>query len=103
MAKEIGNGLMLAMYLNIPNTKIVNACNDISETGLRDAEAADYVKVTDNLLRYWKLKRATVRDRRKVDELESALRAVGKNELADVLADRHQMNMEITADAFPQN
>ena len=46
--------------------------------------------------------RATAKDKDKVGELEKCLRFLGKDEIADLVVDRHKDSMEITSDALPK-
>ena len=53
------------------------------------------------LLLYWKKMRDTAKDKDKVSDMERALREMDKQDMADVFLDRHQGQMEMTADCFP--
>ena len=46
--------------------------------------------------------RSTAKDKDKVGELERCLRLLGKDDIADVVVDRHKDVMEITSDALPK-
>lgn len=104
LAREIGgeklNGLLLAMYLNLPNTTIVNAANNASPCGLIDATDVIKIEATTALLLEWKSLRQSLKEKEKVKELERALREMGKTETADVINDKHANNIELTSDAF---
>ncbi|XP_021367555.1 uncharacterized protein LOC110459553 isoform X2 [Mizuhopecten yessoensis] len=104
LAKEIGqedlNGLVLTMYLNVPNTDIVNIANGASECGLVDANESLRSETTRKCLIHWKNMRAGVKEREKVKELDRALKELGKAEIADVVSERHSNNADLTPDAF---
>lgn len=104
LAREVGaekvNGLVLCMYLNIPNTAIVNATIERSCNGLLDASDSVIIETTLNLLLSWKHLRAMSKDKDKVKDLERALKEMGKPEFADVINDKHANNVELTSDAF---
>jgi len=104
LAREIGgdklNGLVLCMYLNIPTTTIVIAANCASDNGLIDANDTTKIETTQKLLLTWKSLRVGCKEREKVRELEKALREMGKNEMADVVNDKHANQAELTSDAF---
>ncbi|XP_060067551.1 uncharacterized protein LOC132547767 [Ylistrum balloti] len=104
LAKEIGqddlNGLVLTMYLNVPNTDIVNIANGASECGLLNANESLRTETTRKCLMHWKNMRAGAKEREKVKELDRALKELGKAEIADIVSERHSNNAELTPDAF---
>ena len=105
LARVVGaeqlNGLMLAMYLNIPNTSIVNLINDQSpNSGLIDASDKVMIETTQKLLLYWKQIRSHSKDKDKLRELKTALEKLGKEEIRKVVEDKAADNVELTADAF---
>lgn len=104
LAREISveklNGLVLCMYLNIPNTAIVNAANEATPRGLIDASDTDKIEATQKLLLNWKRLRSGSKDKEKVRDLERALREMGKSEIAEVINDKHANNIELTQDFF---
>ena len=65
-----------------------------SEEGLGEGE------LSQKLLLYWRVMRATAREKDKVAELERALRELGKHDLADIVTDRNRQNQELTPDSF---
>ncbi|XP_060586837.1 uncharacterized protein LOC132742430 isoform X2 [Ruditapes philippinarum] len=104
LAREIGgagvSGLVLCMYLNIPNTTIVNATNEASECGLLGVSDVLVIEATQRLLLQWKTLRAGSKDKDKVKDLERALKEMGKPEFADVINDKHANNLELTSEFF---
>lgn len=88
------------MYLNIPNTTIVNAANEAAYCGLIDATDTDKIETTQKLLLNWKRSRQGSKEKDKVRDLERALREMGKTEFADVINDKHANNVELTSEAF---
>ncbi|KAL4223019.1 hypothetical protein ACF0H5_016497 [Mactra antiquata] len=104
LAREVAieklNGLILCMYLNIPNTTIVNAANDASDKGLIDATDVMKIEATQKLLLAWKTMRAGSKEKEKVKDLERALREMGKPEFADVINDKHANSIELSQEFF---
>lgn len=90
----------MCMYLNIPNTAIVNAANEATYRGLIDPTDTDKIEATQKLLLNWKRSRAGSKEKDKVKDLERALREMGKPEFADVINDKHANNIELTSEAF---
>lgn len=89
-------GLRVAMYLNIPTSTLVNMELKANEKQTLGTDR------TLTMLYYWKTMRATAKEKDKVLDLERAMREAGKQEVADVILDRHRDNMELTTDCFPQ-
>ncbi|KAL3858152.1 hypothetical protein ACJMK2_012759 [Sinanodonta woodiana] len=104
LAREVGaeklNGLILSMYLNIPNTTIVKIANEASDMGLINASDNMRVETTQRLLLHWKRLRVNSKDKEKVKDLERALKEIGRGDIADVITDKHANHAELTADAF---
>ena len=104
LAREIGgigvSGLVLCMYLNIPNTTIVNATNEASECGLLGVNEVLVIEATQRLLLEWKNLRAGSKDKDKVKDLERALKEMGKPEFAEVINDKHSNNVELASEFF---
>lgn len=104
LAREISgepnnNFILLAMYLNTPTVAIVNAISCMSD-GSPNTTKRD---VAIRLLLEWKNKKsATVKEKEKVKQLETALRKMEKTEWADMLMEKHTSNMELTAEALAQ-
>jgi len=88
------------MYLNIPNTTIVEAANDATPKGLIDASDVIKTEATQKLLLNWKRLKPNTKDKDKVKDLERALREMGKPEFADVINDKHANNLELCAEFF---
>jgi len=96
LAKEMApKAMVMAMYLNIPTTTLVHMSLAASCKGT--AEEA----FSTELLLHWKKMRETAKEKDKVADMERALREMDKQELADVFMDRHQGQMELSADCFP--
>lgn len=107
LARVIGteklHGLMLAMYLNIPNTAIVHMINEQSPTcGLINANEKVMIEITQKLLLHWKRIRSNSKDKEKIRELKTALEKLGKEEVRKVIEDKAADNVELTADAFAE-
>ncbi len=84
----------IIMYLNVPTTSIVTIKVNADENEHGDFE------LIQNLLLYWKKIRANGKDKDKVNDLERALRELGKPDLAAIVMDRHAENQELTSDCF---
>ena len=96
-------GLMLAMYLNIPTTSIVNLINEQSpECGLIDANDKVMIETTQKLLLYWRQIRSNSKDKDKLKELKTALEKLGEEDIRKVVEDKAADNVELTADAFSE-
>ncbi|ELU04033.1 hypothetical protein CAPTEDRAFT_19108 [Capitella teleta] len=89
------NAMVVAMYLNIPTTTLVNFHLPVHANECSEGEA--FLEV----MKYWKQMRASAKEREKVADLDRALRELGKADHADVITERHKENMELTADCFP--
>ncbi|XP_052220048.1 uncharacterized protein LOC127837161 isoform X2 [Dreissena polymorpha] len=104
LAREISldklNGLVLCMYLNIPNTTIVQASNDATPRGLIDATDTAKIETTQKLLLLWKQLRVGKKEKDNVKELETALREMGKAEIADIIHDKDANNVELSSEAL---
>ncbi|KAK3581911.1 hypothetical protein CHS0354_005518 [Potamilus streckersoni] len=104
LAREVGaeklNGLILSMYLNIPNTTIVKFANEASDVGLISASDNMRAETTQRLLLHWKRLRVNSKDKEKVKDLERALKEIGRGDIAEVIIDKHANHAELTADAF---
>ncbi|VDI41713.1 uncharacterized protein [Mytilus edulis] len=107
LARVVGvkqlKGLMLAMYLNIPNTSIINLINEqCPETGLSDANDKVMIETTQKCLLYWKQIRSNSKDKDKLKELKTALEKLGEEDIRKVIEDKAADNLELTADAFSE-
>ncbi|XP_074646561.1 uncharacterized protein LOC141902638 [Tubulanus polymorphus] len=94
ISRELGNGLVVGMYLNIPTTTLVNFKITKDQEDQTDKEMAQ------KTLFYWKEMRGPAKDREKVHDLEKALREMGKNEWAEAFMERYRNQQEITLDFF---
>ena len=84
-----------AMYLNIPNTTVVNHKNDAVVKELSDAD------LCTELLKYWKRSvRCSAKEKEKVAELERALRETVSLDMAEAFVDRYRESRELTQDFF---
>lgn len=69
--------------------------------GLRNAGTETLAKFTLNMLLYWKLMRATAKDKDKVADLERALKELGNIEMAEIVKEKHAVNTELSPEDFP--
>lgn len=96
LGNEIGDkGIVLGMYLNIPTTRLVR----LRLAGLDKGQSES--SMTTAILLLWKQLRAPAKEKEKVSDLERALKEAGKIDHAEVLLDKYQNEMELTADSFP--
>ena len=93
IAKVVPEGLTLAVHLDLPDSTITGLGFDAISNGLGMAD------VTYKILLYWKRRLKNRRDVA-VRHLSSALRDMGKTDVADLIEERHLQNMEITPDCF---
>ncbi|KAK3102419.1 hypothetical protein FSP39_011266, partial [Pinctada imbricata] len=104
LSRELGpekyNGLVLGMLLNIPTITLVRIANDASECGLKDASDKTKVDATQTILFKWRELRAGTKEREKVKELTRAIKEMGKEACAQMIAEKNIENVELTADAF---
>ena len=100
LAKEINDkALVLAMYLNIPTTTVVLVDLESKEC---DPSTLYPCNAASSLLKRWKVMRAGAKDKDKVLDLERALRSTGKDDVADILMDKHRDNQELSQEIFAQ-
>ena len=88
------------MQLNIPNTRLVNIANEASSCGLKDASDKLKIDVTQTILFTWRDLRAGAKERDKVKDLARAIKDMGKEPMAQMIAEKHTENVELTPDAF---
>lgn len=103
LATEIassGSLLEFYMLLNIPTTTIVYYCNEVSDVGIKHADAKQLLGLSKNLAEYWKVIRSEGRNKDKATDIERALRGIGKPEAADGFKERFNSNAEMTSDMF---
>ncbi|XP_041373301.1 uncharacterized protein LOC121386465 isoform X2 [Gigantopelta aegis] len=93
IAKVVQEGLTLAVHLDLPDSTITGLGFDAIANGLGMAD------VTYKILLYWKRRLKNRRDGA-VTILSSALRDMGKTDVAELVEVRHLENMEITSDCF---
>ena len=97
LSKELGppiSAMKTIMYLNVPTTQIVDFKIASDEEETPEAEFAQ------TLLLHWKRLKANAKDKDKINDLERALRELGKPDLAAILMERHADNQELTSDCF---
>ena len=90
-----GKSLMIAMYLNIPTTKLVQIRIAADEKSSSDEEQCL------EMLTYWKTMRATAKEREKVHDLKRALTEAGFQEMAEVVDEKHKDHQELTPEMLP--
>jgi len=104
LARGLGKeaeGLTFPMLLNLPTTTIVNIICDSNEDGLRNDESNSLqASVVEKCILLWGQYTAEQKNKERIKTLEKAVRAMGKNELADAILERYQNHQEISADIF---
>lgn len=96
LAKAVhSKGMVVAMYLNIPTTKLVNMQLDADE---KNTSSEDRCLC---MLQAWKRMRAGAKDRDRVHDLIRGIKEAGFVEMADVLEERSKDNIELTPDSIP--
>uniref|UniRef100_A0A0B6XYX5 Death domain-containing protein n=1 Tax=Arion vulgaris TaxID=1028688 RepID=A0A0B6XYX5_9EUPU len=101
IGKESLKGLELAMYLNIPTTRIITIINNSTTNFLtNEGSENDRIAVTSQCVLLWKKMTKDSKTKEKVHDMERALREIGKPELADLFIEHHQNNLELTNDIF---
>ena len=93
LAREIEQGLTLAIHLDISDSTITGMGFDALANGLSLKE------ITYRILLMWK-RRTNKYKERQVDLLISALTEMGRNDVATIVSDSHKHNKELTASAF---
>ena len=87
--------LVLAMYLNVPTTKLVNIRIDGDEKNI------DNENQCLTMLQLWKQMRTTDKEKDKVADLQRGLKEAGFTEIAEVVEERAKENLEVTFDSLP--
>ncbi|CAD5110742.1 DgyrCDS112 [Dimorphilus gyrociliatus] len=97
LAREIQNGLTLAIYLDLSDSSITGMGFDAIATG------ATLSDITYRILLMWKRATSTKMKSRQVDLLCAALSEMGRPDLSAVLHECHETNSELTEAAFHVN
>lgn len=93
LSKLVPEGLTLAVHLNLPDSTITGLGFDAISNGLSMAD------VTYKILLYWKRMCKDKKDGA-VNSLTNALRDMGREEIANIVFERHRDNKELSPDAF---
>ena len=93
LAREIEQGLTLAIYLGISDSTITGMGFDALANG------QNLVDITYRILLLWK-RRSNHYKNRQVDMLADALNDMGRSDVAAVIMDRHRQNIELTPNCF---
>ncbi|XP_062610303.1 uncharacterized protein LOC134272084 isoform X2 [Saccostrea cucullata] len=93
LSKLVPEGLTLAVHLDLPDSTITGLGFDAISNGLSMSD------VTYKILLYWKRMCKDKKDGA-VNSLTNALRDMGRDELANIVFERHRDNKELTPDAF---
>ena len=93
LAREIEQGLTLAIHLDISDSTITGMGFDALANGL------GLVDITYRILLLWKRRSSKMKEMQ-VDILASALDDMGRPDLASVVLDRHRQNKELSYGCF---
>ena len=93
LAKEIEQGLTLAIHLDISDSCITGLGFDALANGLSLTE------ITYRILLLWK-RRTTRMKNAQVHMLLTALQEMGRNDAASIVAEQHRLNRELTPECF---
>ena len=93
LAREVEQGLTLAIHLDISDSTITGMGFDALANGL------SLVDITYKILLLWKRRSSRLKDRQ-VDMLTEAMEEMGRKDLSDLIAERHKLNLEITPDCL---
>ncbi|XP_052806992.1 uncharacterized protein LOC128236154 isoform X3 [Mya arenaria] len=93
ISKLVPEGLTLAVHLDLPDSTITGLGFDAISNGL------GMVDVTYKILLYWKRQQKDKKDGA-VNVLSSALRDMGRDDIAAVITERHRENKDVTLECF---
>ena len=93
LAKEIEQGLTLAIHLDISDSCITGLGFDALANGLSLSE------ITYRILLLWKRRTSRMKEAQ-VHMLLQALQDMGRNDAASIVAEQHRHNRELTPDCF---
>ena len=93
LAREIEQGLTLAIHLDISDSTITGMGFDALANGLSLRD------ITYRILLMWKRRTNRLKDRQ-VDLLISALQEMGRNDVATIVNDCHKNNRELSQASF---
>lgn len=93
LAKEIEQGLTLAIHLDISDSTITGMGFDALAKGL------SLIDITYRILLLWK-RRTTKYKSTQVELLVSALEDMGRNDIATIVRESHKNNKELTPASF---
>lgn len=83
---------MLGIYLNVPNTTIVNIANAVSDDGYSDVSDRTRIDTTQKILLTWKDSwkdmHPKIKEREKVKEPACAVTEMVKSEMASVITEK---------------
>ena len=96
LAREVEQGLTLAVYLDISDSTITGIGFDALSSG------QGLIDVTYKILLHWKRMcgRRSFHGEAQVKQLVFALDSMGRQDVAQVIWRRHKQNKEITHDCF---
>ena len=93
LAREVEQGLTLAIHLDISDSAITGMGFDALANGL------SLVDITYRILLLWKRRTARHKERQ-IELLAEAMAEMGRHDIAAIVLERHQENMELTPECF---
>ena len=93
IAREVEQGLTLAIHLDISDSAITGMGFDALANGL------SLVDITYKILLLWKRRTRHLKERQ-VEMLIGAMEEMGRKDLAELIRVRHEQNLEITPDCL---
>lgn len=97
LAKEIDKTVGLGIQLSLSESALTCMAFDALASGLTMSD------MTYRILLLWKRRSDPLFKGRQVDMLVSALRQLGRNDLANIVVDRHSKNLELTPECFEES
>ena len=93
LAREVEQGLTLAIYLDLNDSTITGMGFDALAKGL------SLIDITYRILMLWKRRTSKFKDTQ-VDLLVRALQEMGRYDVAAVVLQKHRENVELTPECF---
>ena len=93
LAREVEQGLTLAIYLDLNDSTITGMGFDAL------AKGQSLIDITYRILMLWKRKSSKLKEGQ-IDQLVQALEEMGRRDVAEILVAKHTANEELTPDCF---
>ncbi len=93
LAREVEQGLTLAIHLDISDSTITGMGFDALANGL------SLVDITYKILLLWK-RRTKMFKERQVNLLAEAFEGMGRGDISETILNKHRLNVELTPECF---